>query len=114
MQLNDIRIPIPGKNEALFRTLKLGIHGTDRGINAGFYGAPPDDENFLVVGHEGLGVVFAKRSFLYYVSSAFFLFWLKTHALTLDSIVSSLDVWSHRVSEIAVNNVLKFFAKFFI
>jgi hypothetical protein len=43
----------------------------------------------------------------------FFLFWL-THALTVDSIVSSLEVWSHRVSEIAVNNVLKFFAKFFI
>jgi threonine dehydrogenase-like Zn-dependent dehydrogenase len=81
VQLNDIRTPIPGKNEALFRTLKLGIDGTDRDINAGFYGAPPDDENFLVVGHEGLGVVFAKRSFLYYVSSAIFPFLAKNTCL---------------------------------
>lgn len=57
VQLTDIQTPILGNNEILLRTLKLGIDGTDRDINAGFYGAPPDGDDFLVVGHEALGVV---------------------------------------------------------
>lgn len=33
----------------------MGIDGTDRDINAGFYGAPPEGVDFLVVGHEVVG-----------------------------------------------------------
>lgn len=57
VQLTEIPQPIPKPNEALLRVMKLGIDGTDRDINAGFYGAPPDGEKTLVVGHEVLGTV---------------------------------------------------------
>lgn len=57
VQLVEINVPEPKPSEVLLRTLKLGIDGTDRDINAGFYGAPPDGEKFLVAGHEALGRV---------------------------------------------------------
>lgn len=57
VQLTEINPPQPKPNEVLLRTLKFGIDGTDRDINAGFYGAPPNGENFLVAGHEALGRV---------------------------------------------------------
>jgi threonine dehydrogenase-like Zn-dependent dehydrogenase len=57
VQLTEIPQPIPKPNEALLRVMKLGIDETDRDINAGFYGAPPDGEKTLVVGHEALGAV---------------------------------------------------------
>lgn len=55
VQLTDIAPPQPKSNEVLLSIMKLGIDGTDRDINAGFYGAPPDGHKFLVVGHETLG-----------------------------------------------------------
>lgn len=57
VQLSEMPQPVPKLNEALLRIMKLGIDGTDRDINAGFYGAAPDGEKFLVVGHEALGVI---------------------------------------------------------
>lgn len=57
VQLSDIPQPVPKPNEVLIRIMKLGIDGTDRDINAGFYGAPPDGEKLLVVGHEALGTI---------------------------------------------------------
>jgi threonine dehydrogenase-like Zn-dependent dehydrogenase len=57
VQLAEIERPQPKPNEVLLRVAKLGIDGTDRDINDGFYGAPPDGENFLVVGHEVLGTI---------------------------------------------------------
>lgn len=57
VQLSEIPRPVPKPNEALLRIMKLGIDGTDRDINAGSYGAPPEGEKSLVVGHEALGTI---------------------------------------------------------
>lgn len=55
VRLAEVEQPQPKSSEVLLRILKLGIDGTDRDINAGFYGATPDGQKFLVVGHEALG-----------------------------------------------------------
>ncbi|GAB7021392.1 glucose 1-dehydrogenase [Halostagnicola bangensis] len=49
--------PIPADNEALVRTLAVGIDGSDRRIIAGEIGEPPDGEDHLVIGHEAVGIV---------------------------------------------------------
>lgn len=41
----------------LVKVLRVGLDGTDRDINAGEYGAAPPGQDFLVLGHEGFGVV---------------------------------------------------------
>jgi len=57
VQLSEIPQPFPKPNEVLLKIMKLGIDGTDRDVNGGFYGAPPDGQSFLVLGHETLGTV---------------------------------------------------------
>ena len=47
----------PRHGEVLVRTLEVGVCGTDREISEGLFGAPPEDEELLVLGHEALGVV---------------------------------------------------------
>ena len=54
VRLSEVDTPKPKSSEVLLRVLRLGIDGTDRDINAGFYGAPPEGSDFLVVGHEAL------------------------------------------------------------
>lgn len=39
------------------RVLRVGLDGTDKEINAGEYGAPPPGFDYLILGHEGFGVV---------------------------------------------------------
>ena len=41
----------------LVKVLQVGVDGTDKEINNADYGAAPDGEDFLVIGHEGFGVV---------------------------------------------------------
>lgn len=41
----------------LVKVLRVGVDGTDKEINAAEYGAAPDGSDFLVIGHEGFGVV---------------------------------------------------------
>jgi glucose 1-dehydrogenase len=41
----------------LVRVLRVGLDGTDKEITAGEYGAPPPGQEFLILGHEGFGVV---------------------------------------------------------
>lgn len=41
----------------LVKVLSVGVDGTDKEINAAEYGAAPDGYDFLVIGHEGFGVV---------------------------------------------------------
>ncbi|MEZ3115026.1 glucose 1-dehydrogenase [Halobaculum sp. MBLA0147] len=53
--------PEPGPGEALVRTLRVGIDGTDREILAGEHGGFPDGEDHLVLGHEAVGVVEASN-----------------------------------------------------
>ncbi|ERG96687.1 glucose 1-dehydrogenase [Haloquadratum walsbyi] len=49
--------PEPEPGEALVRTLRVGIDGTDHEILAGSYGEYPDGEDHLILGHEAVGVV---------------------------------------------------------
>lgn len=49
--------PEPNTGEALVRTLRVGVDGTDREVIAGTHGGYPDGEDHLVLGHEAVGVV---------------------------------------------------------
>ncbi|MFQ6135997.1 MAG: glucose 1-dehydrogenase [Candidatus Hydrothermarchaeales archaeon] len=53
----EIEGPEIDENEVLVRVLQVGIDGTDNEINDGLYGEAPEDYDFLVLGHESLGVV---------------------------------------------------------
>lgn len=58
-----IEMPKPSINEiadgrgVLVKVLRVGVDGTDKEINNAEYGAPPPGSDFLVIGHEGFGVV---------------------------------------------------------
>ena len=55
----QVELPVPraARDTALMRVLEVGIDGTDTEINSGLYGEAPPDSDFLVIGHEALGVV---------------------------------------------------------
>lgn len=48
---------IPDDRGVLVKVLQVGLDGTDKEINAGEYGSPPPGEDFLILGHESLGIV---------------------------------------------------------
>jgi threonine dehydrogenase-like Zn-dependent dehydrogenase len=48
---------IPEGRGVLVRVLRVGVDGTDKEINAAEYGAAPPGDDFLIIGHENLGVV---------------------------------------------------------
>lgn len=48
---------VPGGRGVKVSILRVGLDGTDREINAGEYGAPPPGYDYLVLGHEGFGIV---------------------------------------------------------
>jgi threonine dehydrogenase-like Zn-dependent dehydrogenase len=48
---------IPNGRGVLVKILRVGVDGTDKEINAAEYGAAPPGFDFLVVGHEGFGIV---------------------------------------------------------
>jgi len=48
---------IPNGRGVLVKVLRVGVDGTDREINAAEYGAAPEGDDFLVVGHESFGRV---------------------------------------------------------
>ncbi|MBI4261552.1 MAG: glucose 1-dehydrogenase [Actinobacteria bacterium] len=48
---------VAGGRGVLVRVVRVGLDGTDREIDAGQYGAAPEGEDFLVLGHEGFGIV---------------------------------------------------------
>lgn len=48
---------VPNGRGALVKVLRVGVDGTDKEINNAEYGAAPEGEDFLVIGHEGFGVV---------------------------------------------------------
>ena len=56
-RVEDIPALEPREGEVLVRTLEVGVCGTDREISEGIFGAPPEDESTLVLGHEALAVV---------------------------------------------------------
>ena len=49
--------PEPAAGEALVRTLRVGVDGTDHEVIAGGHGGPPAGADHLVLGHEAVGVV---------------------------------------------------------
>jgi len=49
--------PEPSPGEALVRTLRVGVDGTDHEVIEGGHGGFPEGEEFLVLGHEAVGVV---------------------------------------------------------
>jgi threonine dehydrogenase-like Zn-dependent dehydrogenase len=61
--LHIVYIPTPNLDQAaggrgvLIKVLQVGLDGTDREIALGQYGAPPSGAEFLVLGHESLGIV---------------------------------------------------------
>ena len=48
---------IAGRRGVLVKVLRVGVDGTDKEINNADYGAAPEGFDFLVIGHEGFGVV---------------------------------------------------------
>jgi threonine dehydrogenase-like Zn-dependent dehydrogenase len=58
-----VEMPKPSISEVadgrgvLVRVLRVGVDGTDKEINNAEYGAAPAGDDFLVIGHEGFGVV---------------------------------------------------------
>jgi threonine dehydrogenase-like Zn-dependent dehydrogenase len=48
---------VPGGRGVKVKVLRVGLDGTDKEINAGEYGAPPPGFDYLILGHEGFGVV---------------------------------------------------------
>lgn len=53
----DVPEPTPGPDEALIRTLRVGIDGTDHGVIEGNHGGFPDGMDTQILGHEAIGVV---------------------------------------------------------
>ena len=58
-----VEMPKPSLNEipngrgVLVKVLRVGVDGTDKEIAGAEYGASPNGDGFLVIGHEGFGVV---------------------------------------------------------
>ena len=49
--------PEPEPGEALVRTYRVGVDGTDHEVIAGHHGEPPAGEDRLILGHEAVGIV---------------------------------------------------------
>ena len=56
-QLVEVPVPTPESGEALVRTLRVGVDGTDHEVIGGGYGSYPGDDEYLVLGHEAVGIV---------------------------------------------------------
>jgi threonine dehydrogenase-like Zn-dependent dehydrogenase len=54
---SDVPDPSPGGDEVVVRVLEAGVCGTDFEINDGQYGRAPAGSDYLILGHENLGVV---------------------------------------------------------
>jgi threonine dehydrogenase-like Zn-dependent dehydrogenase len=55
--LAELPRPEPAPGEALVRTLRVGVDGTDHEVIRGGHGGFPEGEDHLVLGHEAVGVV---------------------------------------------------------
>jgi threonine dehydrogenase-like Zn-dependent dehydrogenase len=57
IHLRDMPDPPLGPDEVAVRMVRAGLCATDAEINEGLYGEAPRGEEFLILGHENLGVV---------------------------------------------------------
>jgi threonine dehydrogenase-like Zn-dependent dehydrogenase len=55
--VREVPEPLPSYGSILVRALELGICGTDFELISGDYGWPPPGSDYLVLGHESLGLV---------------------------------------------------------
>lgn len=55
--LLDVPRPEPQHGEVLVRTLRVGIDGTDHDVIENAHGGFPADDDYLILGHEAVGVV---------------------------------------------------------
>jgi threonine dehydrogenase-like Zn-dependent dehydrogenase len=56
-ELLEVPRPEPADGEALIRTLRVGVDGTDHEVIEGSHGGYPADDEYLILGHEAVGVV---------------------------------------------------------
>lgn len=57
IHMRDMPDPQMSDDHVAVKMLRVGLCGTDAEINHGLYGQPPAGEEFLILGHENLGVV---------------------------------------------------------
>ena len=57
IHMRDMADPVMSDDHVAVKTLRVGLCGTDAEINHGLYGQPPPGDEFLILGHENLGVV---------------------------------------------------------
>src|ERR671933_1947564 len=61
IHLEDVPKPsldqVPEGRGVLVRVLRVGVDGTDKEINAAEYGAAPEGDDYLIIGHENFGEV---------------------------------------------------------
>jgi glucose 1-dehydrogenase len=57
VHMRDMPDPKMKPDQVAVKMLRVGLCGTDAEINQGLYGKPPDGEEFLILGHENLGLV---------------------------------------------------------
>src|SRR3974377_104757 len=48
---------VPNRRGVVLKFLRVGVEGTDKEINAAEYGAAPEGDDYLIVGHESFGIV---------------------------------------------------------
>src|SRR5688572_16583582 len=54
---DDAPDPTPAPGDAVVRVIEAGVCGTDVEIHEGLYGEAPAGADYLVLGHENLGIV---------------------------------------------------------
>jgi len=57
VHMRDMPDPQMAADHVAVKMIRVGLCGTDAEINQGLYGKPPDGSDFLILGHENLGVV---------------------------------------------------------
>lgn len=57
IHMRDMPDPQMSEDQVLVKMLRVGLCATDAEINHGLYGQPPPGEEYLILGHENLGVV---------------------------------------------------------
>jgi glucose 1-dehydrogenase len=57
IHMRDVPDPAMAPDQVAVKVRRVGLCGTDAEINHGLYGKPPEGEEFLILGHENLGVV---------------------------------------------------------
>jgi len=57
IHMRDMPDPKMKPDQVTVKMIRVGLCGTDAEINHGLYGKPPEGDEFLILGHENLGVV---------------------------------------------------------